>query len=327
MACQNVPVVSRLRASIRSISCLAAGVGVVGAVSLGHVGPHVARMQDGDGDPGATQIARQRHAGGVERRLRHAIAVVAARAVVSDGAHAAGDERQLAAAADVFAQRLDHPQWTERVDLELRADVVEIDAVQVVLAKDAGVADQLVEHDPLQALGQGGDPVVGGDVDAQLHPRAERVEGRRRAATGGDDLPPEGLEPLAKGEADARLAPTTKALRVDEGLMRPSLARARGDRLRSGRRRRVVRNGVREEAPQLFLRPAVAVVVGVGVVEIKGGVSGSGLGAMFFTQSRHCFSVKLASLPNEHERLRRIRGVLVVVIRPRSCTLARIRRM
>ena len=28
----------------------------------------------------------------------------------------------------------------------------------------------------------------------------------------------------------------------------------------------------------------------------SGGVSGSGLGAMFFTQSRHCFSVKLASL-------------------------------
>ena len=78
-----------------------------------------------DGDARRREIARQRHAGRVQRRLRHAVAVVAARPVVGDRSHAAGDEGDLAAAAQVPAQRRDHAQGRERVDLELRAHVVE----------------------------------------------------------------------------------------------------------------------------------------------------------------------------------------------------------
>ena len=102
------PIVSSVSSSMRVASRRADSSGRRFPAG-GHVGAHEAGVKDHDGDAFACEVARQRDAGGVQRRLRHAVAIVAARAVVAIEPMPAGDQRDSirAAAPD---QRMRHAQ-------------------------------------------------------------------------------------------------------------------------------------------------------------------------------------------------------------------------
>src|SRR4051812_14479335 len=140
-------------------------------------------------------------------------------------------------------------------------------------------------------------------------PSASRAGDARRPAA--ITWRPRALNRLQRARPMPRLAPTTRVVRVDDELMSPSLARARHDRLGSGRRGRAMRDGVREELPQLLLRPGVAVVVGVPLLQIRRRLR-LGLGGHVLHPVEALLLGEAGLAPIEHERLRRVGGVLVV---------------
>ena len=178
-------------------------VGVDEALAAGHVGAHEAGVQDGDGELPRAQIVGQGGPRHVERGLGHAVAIVAARRVVRDGAHAAGEQGDLPAGFHALVQGRDHAQGAEGVDLELPADAVLVHGVH------KGVARQGPRHDPQAVQRSFGEPGAQGlDASARGHVHlgddldAGRGQVRRGGAACGDDgvaAPGEGAH---DGQAD-----------------------------------------------------------------------------------------------------------------------------
>src|SRR5450755_2288113 len=125
------------------------------AMATGHLGAHRTRMQNDHSDPSRLEVVSQGNAGRVQRRLAHAVTVIATRAVVADRPHATRDDRHFRAGLQARRQRSSEKQRRNGVDLELRAHLGQIDVVESVGNEHTGVLDQkfdVVVSEPLGEL-------------------------------------------------------------------------------------------------------------------------------------------------------------------------------
>ncbi len=168
-----------------------------------HAGAHQARVEDGHGDAPGPQIHGEGSARHVEGHLRHPVAVGAAGAVVVDGAHAAGDQGQLGARAQLGQQGPGQEQGSQGIHLELAPDALGIEGVEAHALQEARIEDQPIEGESFQPLHQLGDGGSAGEVDARLDPHAQGLElGGGRAADADHPIPPL-LQLAAELQADA----------------------------------------------------------------------------------------------------------------------------
>jgi putative transposase len=182
-------------------------IGIHGlGIEAHHPGAHQARVEEGDSYAVGLEVDSEGFAGHVQCRFRHAVAVRAARAVVADGAHPACDDRHLRSWGQMGEHGPGEPQRPQGIHLELPPQAFKIQWFQACGFQNAGVEDQAINRQSIQAGQQASHRRRTGHVHAGGDPHAQGLQLRRGHAAGGDHALPARLELTAKLQADAPIA-------------------------------------------------------------------------------------------------------------------------
>ena len=142
----------------------------------GHVGLHIARVQNRHGDALVLQVHGEGFAGGVEAGLADAVAVLLAGIVIGDGAHARGHQAHLGAVTEVIQQGMGDPQRAQGIHFELLLDLLEVHVLQGFALHHAGVVVEHVHAGVAQFLFERLHVLGAAHVDALANAHAQIVQ-------------------------------------------------------------------------------------------------------------------------------------------------------